>query len=94
MNDQQLMEQFWGHMARLAPPGGIKDRVFRIDAGKWVLRANGHRVKTDGVPPFSVMVEFNGWPAGIIDPGGAVIAAGSLANLQTLVDALAEVPRG
>lgn len=40
------------------------------------------------VPPFSVYVQFNGWPAGILDAGGGVLAAGEAANEKNFIDAL------
>lgn len=45
-------------------------------------------VKVDNIPPFSAALEFNGWPAGIIDGHGATIASGDLANIFTLEEAL------
>ena len=32
---------------------------------------------------FEAYVEFNGWPAGILDPAGGVLAAGEVANEDT-----------
>lgn len=32
------------------------------------------------VPPFGIYLEFNGWPAGVVTPGGGCIAAGGVAN--------------
>lgn len=40
------------------------------------------------VPAFSAAVFFNGWLAGLVDPYGGVIAGGSGANEDTLLDAL------
>lgn len=40
------------------------------------------------VPPFSVYIEFNGYPAGIIDAHGGIIAHGAAANEQTFCDAV------
>jgi hypothetical protein len=65
----------------------------------WELAANGHGEKKEcgsfkhhkspqAVSPFSIYVEFNGWPAGVIDPYGCSIAAGEAANIFTLVEAL------
>lgn len=59
----------------------------------WWIAVNGHGVPVacshgGDVPPFSAFVEFNGWPAGILDPMGGVIAAGELANEQTFRAAL------
>jgi len=36
------------------------------------------------VPPFNCYVEFNGWPAGVFNPFGGIIAAGELANRPRL----------
>lgn len=61
--------------------------------GKWHISVNGHREprkNAEGmeVPPFSAVLTFNGWPAGIIDPSGGVIAAGAVANEDTFIEAL------
>lgn len=40
------------------------------------------------VPSGSAYFEFNGWPAGFVGLDGGVIAAGSLANEETLIAAL------
>lgn len=60
---------------------------------RWWLAMNGHnepRVNSDGfeVSPFSAVLKFNGWPAGIVEPGGGVIAAGEAANEDTFIEAL------
>lgn len=67
---------------------------------QWKLWANGHQEEAIipggvlSVPPFSVFFEFNGWPAGLLDANGMTIAAGSVANLDTLIEAiLAETKR-
>ncbi len=39
------------------------------------------------VPPFSAYVEYNGWPAGIIQPLGGEFAVGEGANTQTFIAA-------
>lgn len=64
----------------------------RIDE-QWEIAVNGHRTPMRcshdcDVPPFSVYVQYNGWPAGIIDPSGGVIAAGVCANEDTFIAAL------
>jgi hypothetical protein len=40
------------------------------------------------VPAQSIYFEFNGWPAGYINAGGGMLAAGDLANEETLAAAL------
>ena len=59
----------------------------------WWMAVNGHgktircsrRVK---VPPYSVYLEFNGWPAGEVGANGGWIAAGSIANEDALLTLL------
>jgi hypothetical protein len=61
--------------------------------GEWWIAINGHRdevkcSKGPRVPPFNCYCEFNGWPAGIFDPHGGVIAAGAAANEETFAAAI------
>lgn len=60
---------------------------------QWWIAVNGHQEnklcsKNIDVPPFTCYVEFNGWPAGYINPYGGVLAAGTAANEETFVAAL------
>jgi len=60
----------------------------------WWIAVNGHpnpssTSRGTSVPAFSAYVEFNGWPAGLVDAGGSGFAAGALANPQTFRAALA-----
>ena len=75
--------------------GGIYER--KID-DRWRVVMNGNKtlVEHNGIelPPFGVYVEFNGWPAGVIDPGGGVIAAGEVANEDTFIAAIERVLGG
>ena len=59
----------------------------------WWICINGHNEpckNSDGfeVPAFNCVVKWNGWPAGMFDPRGGIIAAGSCANEGTLIEAL------
>ena len=69
----------------------------KLDGG-WEVAVNAHkeargqkfeyhdcRVK---VPPFSMYAEFNGWPAATLNLKRGEIAAGSLANADSLIAAL------
>lgn len=38
--------------------------------------------------PIQAKLKFNGWPAGIIDPRGGIIAAGEAANEDTFIAAI------
>lgn len=42
------------------------------------------------VPPYCLLIEFNGWPAGFINAAGGSMAAGALANEDTFIAALKE----
>ena len=61
---------------------------------RWFFAVNGHAEPTtcaktgQPIPPFSAYVEFNGWPAGLLDPAGGIICAGELANEDTFRAAL------
>lgn len=50
----------------------------------WGVRLNTTGEILDGVEPFSVFVTWNGWPAGMFDAGGGVVAAGAAANEAAL----------
>lgn len=67
--------------------------------GGWQLAMNGTNAELElkpndsmgcRVPPFSCAFFFNGWLAGIVDPGGGSIAAGRLANETSLLKAFDE----
>jgi len=59
----------------------------------WFIAFNGHKenkltsTKVE-VLGFTCYVEFNGFPAGIIDPSGGIIAAGEIANEDTFIEAI------
>lgn len=60
---------------------------------QWWLAINPHNEinrtsKGAKVPPQSIYFMFNGWPAGYINAGGGVLAAGAIANEETLAAAL------
>lgn len=55
---------------------------------RWKIDINGKDRAIDGIPPYHVAIEYNGWPAGILSPVGGLIAAGEGANESTFIDAL------
>ena len=62
--------------------------MYQVDE-EWGIKVNGHDHEIDGVPAFHMLVEYNGWPAGVIHPAtGGVIASGSHANEYTFISAL------
>ena len=60
---------------------------------QWRVAVNGHKeaIKESGgreVPPYHAYVEYNGWPAGFLNPRGGTIAAGSCANEDAFIEAI------
>ena len=55
---------------------------------RWKFAMNGMDRTIDRIPPFSVLVKFNGWPAGIVDFNGGVIAGGAAANEDAFIAVL------
>ena len=75
----------------------IKDKLIGIELDDhWKFWVNGYsepqKFITCGVEqtlaPFHAYIEFNGWPAGIVNHYGGAIAAGDLANETTFIEAL------
>lgn len=62
--------------------------------GRWKIAVNGHdepkvsSLNPEGIDPFHCHVEYNGWPAGILNPYGGVIAAGAAANEDAFIKAI------
>lgn len=63
---------------------------------RWSIAFNCHKEPKRSslsdvvVQPFNCYVQYNGWPAGVFDPTGGVIAAGEGANEDTFIAALKE----
>lgn len=60
---------------------------------QWFIALNAHAEPTKcskgtTVPAFTAYIEFNGWPAGIVNAHGGTIAAGEAANETTLIAAI------
>lgn len=60
---------------------------------RWSVYWNGHgepQKSSRGVqvPAFTCAVHYNGWPAGLINPYGGIIAAGEAANENTFIAAI------
>lgn len=51
----------------------------------WGVKLNPTAEAIGDVDPFHAVVTWNGFPAGIMDPMGGIIAAGDLANQETFV---------
>lgn len=60
-------------------------RIGNPDRG-WAAMLNPTDAAIDGVEPFSAHLTWGGFPAGIIDPAGGVIAAGEAANEDTFCE--------
>lgn len=99
MSEQPPPKLAWAGVCLLAMKDGVErirdvpGGIWRRDIGAhWKVAMNGSAEtrKFEGCPldPYSIFVEFNGFPAGIINPAGGVIAAGSLANEDTFIAAI------
>ena len=93
MNPDQLTTAFY-MVARLCHELGehpIKDKVWthKID-DKWLVKINGCHVEKESIPPYHMMVEFNGFPAGCVSPWEGVFADGVAANEDIFIDAVIE----
>jgi hypothetical protein len=62
-----------------------------IDAN-WKATFNGHPTEQKHghitIPAFTAVIDYNGWPAGLMNPYGGVIAAGECANETTFIAAV------
>lgn len=67
---------------------------------RWKIAVNGHpepkvsSLSEVPIEPFHAYAEFNGWPAGILNPYGGTIAAGECANEDTFIAALEAAIKG
>ena len=87
MTTDQICEAFYLIVVRMAREYGepLPKRLLEIgdkDRG-WHVALNPTNEPVDDLQPFSASVSWNGWPAGLIDPRGGIIAAGELANEET-----------
>lgn len=90
MSEQPICELWLQIIERLADRFGrpIPKRLLELgncDEG-WRVRFNATSKQIDEIEPLAICVEWCGWPAGIIDAGGGVIAAGDAANQDTLIE--------
>jgi hypothetical protein len=91
MNPDQLSTAFY-MVARLADKLGeapIKDKLWthKVD-DHWLVKINGCPKEKESIPPYHMMVEFNGFPAGCVSPFEGVFAAGTEANEDGFIDAV------
>lgn len=70
-----LSQNFSDSLCRASFPG--------VDGGLWTIGVNGTSLTILGVPPYHAMLEWNGFPAGIISAQGGIVAAGEVANEDT-----------
>lgn len=92
-NQQNALESIWTSICTIAEKSGVVPLnklpgLWVFEAERWKLSLNAHQEKIGDVSPFTANVEFNGFPAGIISPNDGLIAAGDLANIFTLEEAL------
>lgn len=79
------------HVALGLPPLGGKVIEHRV--GPWRVRWNGGKEEQEGIPPFHMVVYYNGFPAGVMNPGIGLLAAGAAANEDTFIAAFTEAAR-
>ena len=99
MDTEERMTEVFSKMVDLGVALGRRDIAKlpgcweeQVDAAWW-FAINPHREsvqcsKGAAVPEFTAYVEFNGWPAGFINPHGGTMAAGRIANEDALIAAL------
>ena len=98
-NDEIRLPVAFGLTIELGYELGVRD-ISKLDGchelaidDHWWIAVNGHKEPTrcsrgPMVDPFAIYVEFNGFPAGILDSGGGCIAAGESANHDSYVQAV------
>ena len=69
----------------------IRNKVWthKVD-DHWFIKINGHPETVDGIPPYCLFVEFNGYPAGCLTPFEGSFAAGSAANEDEFIRVMKE----
>ncbi len=74
----------------------LPKRVLSVgDANKgWGMELNPTNEQLDDVPPFTVTITWNGWPAGSLEASGGWICAGELANESTFREWLGGMKKG
>lgn len=85
MNNQNGICELWASICfKFGEIYGIplpRDLVTLGDPTKgWFIKLNNSTKIKEKIPVFSIQVGWNGWPAGIIDVNGGLIAAGELVN--------------
>jgi hypothetical protein len=78
---RQVDEQWWLVLNAMRVPQQIRDES---------RGGTGGNVE---VPPFTLYVSYNGWPAGLLTPFGGILAAGEGANEDSLLAALEAAAR-
>lgn len=81
-------------IARGCPtPLSLLDGAFEVEIdSQWKAAINGHATQKDwrgvAIPPYGAAIEFNGWPAGLMDVHGGIFAAGECANENAFIEAI------
>jgi hypothetical protein len=91
---EEPFAEAFGAILELADVLGVKHiyklpGLWCVDVDEhWTIRMNGHREEVGGVPAHTAALEYNGWPAGMSQPSGGIIAAGELANENSFIEAI------
>ncbi len=98
MTDQGIAEAY-ARVVQLALALGVRKASalpglweHDVDA-QWRVKLNPHPEEREQIPGYHMLVEFNGWPAGLISPQGGTIAAGAVANEHTFIEAVCQAIR-
>ena len=87
MDEQRICELWFAIVQRCAEVFGQPLPKRRLELGSrnsgWGVVLNASESDEPTLPQYSVAVSWGGFPAGVIDPNGGVIAAGSVANERT-----------
>lgn len=71
----------------------IKDKIWERKIDKhWKIVVNGYNKTKElrgvKIPAYHIYVEFNGFPAGFLNPFDGIICAGKEANIERFIGAL------
>lgn len=75
----EKLSEAWGELAAYwkrrgdVPPMNEIPGLWEFDLGaEWHVKVNGHKEEIDGVAPYHMVAEYNGWPALFGNPYGGV----------------------
>ncbi len=91
MEQDQVCTAFYAvaKLAEVLKESPIRDKIWEHQIDRhWFIKINGYSKQVNGIPPYNMFIEFNGYPAGILSPFDGTIAAGTEANEDTFIEAV------